>query len=125
MKITCRTIIHSVKPASAQSFEPATLAAPFTCLSEAYDPWPALAVDAAGRVYISWAEMCPNNPTVSDVYLARGPSPGWNFASVDSNANLDLFAKTAMTRTGNTIYMVWRSATAQGAELVCTRIQAP
>ncbi len=72
------------------------------------NPWPAIAVDDGGLVWVSWAEN-RGAATVAHVMLAVGDGDGWTVEEIDGAAAIDAEGKPALTAVGHDVYLVWRA----------------
>ncbi len=72
------------------------------------NPWPGIAVDSDGRVFVVWAE----NRGLEDVpyvVLATLSEGMWTLEELDASADIDPNSKPAITAFGKDVYIVWRT----------------
>jgi hypothetical protein len=106
-------------PGAAEFGTPAAIADADNDEHAGYEnPWPGIAVDDDGRVFVTWAEN-RGQQDVSFVMLAHGIGGVWTVAELDDEADIDLNGKPAITAVGDDVFVVWRGG---GGELSLAEI---
>ncbi len=102
---------HSVRAQGAGEFdEPTRVGEVNNDEHTGYEnPWPAIAVDDHGRVFVAWGENRGTN-SVSHVVLGRRVGGAWSVEDMTGTANLQADSKPAMTVVGLDVFLVWRDA---------------
>jgi len=101
---------HSVKESGSDAFAtPAKVGDIDNDEHTGYEnPWPAIAVDANGRVYVAWAEN-RGGSTVGHVVLGQQVNGTWSTEDLDTDADLEANSKPAITAVGLDVFLIWRA----------------
>jgi len=73
------------------------------------NPWPAIAVDTNGRVFVAWAEN-RGGSTVSHVVLGQQVNDTWHTEDLAGDADIDANGKPAITAVGLDVFLILRDA---------------
>ena len=108
------TLWHAVREPGAASFGDPTLiaAADNDELTGYENPWPGIAVDSDGRVYVAWAEN-RGQASVPFVNLAQLSGGTWGVEALDTAAAIDAQGKPAITAVGKDVFVVWRAGSGE------------
>jgi hypothetical protein len=114
------TLWHVERAPGATEFgEPVLIASVDNDEHAGYEnPWPGIAVDSDGRIFVTWAEN-RGQADVPFVMLAHGVGGAWTVAVLDDEADIDLNGKPAITAVGDDVFVVWRGG---GGELALAEI---
>lgn len=71
--------------------------------------WPGIAVDPSGRVLIGWVEQPPGGNPPYNISLNILHQGSWTSQDLDPLAFMENQSKVAMTATGQSTYVLWRT----------------
>ncbi len=108
------TLWHAVRQPGAGAFDdPEPIAAADNDELTGYEnPWPGIAVDSEGRVYVAWAEN-RGQGSVPFVNLAQRSGGVWTVEELDTAAAIDAQGKPAITAVGKDVFVVWRAGSGE------------